>query len=527
MAYAGVLAKIPLGALGIVTDMPPASTPADAFIEADNVNFENGLLEKARGGLRWNESALPAGVVSVWDWWPDVATQRLIAVTSTGSVYRDIGDRLFSSNVAIASGLGVLTPNTVLVEGGQEVALRSKKLFFFTEGQKQVQVLTGDGTSLADITSPAADWTTPNFPHVGIIHRNRLWAFLDQRSYASNTGDHENFTSNFLTDSIFPGEGGAVIGAYVYKGRLFCFKTGGFVYYLEDSPADSASWFWRKLASNFGLASPHGAIEALNDMYAANTSGTVTSYLATEKFGDIEAADFFRNAKMEQYIHKNLNKGGLKELHALYYPEKKQMFFTYRKSSQLSNDTLVVIDVGNPAPRIYTQTKGTPQCLALRKDVYGVDRPMYGSYDGYVVLMDREDRLEATGAYEMKAQTSAIDFRHIDPNMATVEKHFDALSIEFVEEGNWDLLVDYYIDGKFVETLSYKMFIDPDYLGEFELDEDLLPYPHAKSRTKRLKGTGRSISFVFRQGGSNQNVQIAGITVSLRPGTDRQLRRES
>lgn len=152
---------------------------------------------------------------------------------------------------------------------------------------------------------------------------------------------------------------------------------------------------------------------------------------------------------------------------------------------------------------------------------------MYGSYDGYVVLMDREDRLEATGAYTMTAQTPAIDFRHIDPNLATTEKHFDSLSVEFVEEGNWNLEVDYYIDGKFVETLTYPMFVDPDYLSEFELDEDLLPYPHAKGNTRRLKGTGRSISFVFRQAGSNQNVQIAGITVGLRPASDRQLRRTS
>ena len=527
MAYAGIFAKIPLGDYGLVTDAPPAALPPGSFIQCDNVSFENGLLEKARGGLRWNENALPAGVVSIWDWWPDTATQRLIAVTSAGSVYRDIGDRLFSAGVAIATGLGNLTPNTVLVEGGQETALRDKKLFFFSEGQSQVQVLTADGTALTEITAPAADWTSANYPKVGLIHRNRLWAFLGQRSYASNTGDHEEFTTGFLTDSIFPGEGGAVIGAYVFKGRMFAFKDGGFVYYLDDSAADSSSWFWRKLASNFGLASPHGVLDALNDMLAANTSGTVTSYVATEKLGDIESADLFRNTKIERFIHNQLNKGGLKEMHSLYYPEKKQVFFTYRKSSQLSNDTLVIVDVGNPAPRIYTQTKGTPQCLALRKDVYGVDRPMYGSYDGYVVLMDREDRLEATGAYTMLAQTSAMDFRHIDPNLATTEKHFDSLSIEFVEEGKWDLEVDYYIDGKFVETLTYPMFIDPDYLGEFELNEDLLPYAHAKGRTKRLKGTGRSISFVFRQAGSNQNVQIAGVTVGLRPGTDRQLRRES
>ena len=527
MAYAGAIAKIPFGEMGIVTDMPPGQLPPNSFIEAKNITLENGLLEKARGGLRYNATPLSAGIVGLFDYWPDIVQQRLIAVTSDGNVYRDTGDRTFSGGTAIATGLGSLSPNVTFVEGGQETSGRSKKLFLFTEGKNQLKVLAADGISFADIATPAADWTGTKLPKVGIIHRNRFWAFEGQRSYASNTGDHEDFVTSALTQAIYPGEGGEIRGAYAYKGRLFAFKDGGFVYLLNDEATSSTDWYWVKLASNFGLASPNGMLDALDDMLAMNTTGTVTSYVATEKLGDIESADLFRNMRMEQFIHKNLNKGGITEAHALYYPEKKLVYFTYRQTSRTSNDTLIIVDMGQAQPRIYLQTKGTPQCLALRKDTYKVERPVYGDASGYVILMDREDRLESGAAFTMDVQTSSIDFRHLDPQLASVEKHFDFLNVEFIEEGNWNLSCDYFIDGKFVETITFSMFTDPQYLDLFELDEDLLPFSHAKGSTRRIKGTGRSISFRFYQAGSNQSVQLAAISIGIRPGTDRQLRRTS
>lgn len=525
MGYTGVAAKIPFGEFGLLTDLPPAEIPPSALILAENVTLENGLVEKARGGLRYNENVLPAGVAALFDWWPDSVTQRLIAACSNGSVYRDIGDRQFSGNSAIATGLGTLTPNTVFVEGGQETTGRSKKLFLFTEGLNQIKVLTADGTSFATIANPATDWTTPKFPKIGVVHRNRLWAFQGYNTYASDSADHENFTSNYLSQPIFPGEGGEIKGAYVFKGRLFAFKDGGFVYFLEDSDTDDSNWFWRKLSGNFGLASPHSVLDALNDMLAVNTTGTLTSYTATQALGDIESADMFRNAMIEQYVHTNLNKGGLSQLHSLYYPEKKQVYLTYRASSGSTNNTMIVIDLGRDKGRITTAPKGTPQCLALRKDVHRIERPIYGDASGWVVLMDREDRLEGGSAFTGTFQTSALDFRAFGQEMSSVEKHFDFLQVEFIPAGVWNLSCDYYIDGKYIETLTFPMYIDADYLTEFELDEDRMRSEHSKFVTKRLKGTGRNISFKFYQAGSNQSFQIAGITVGFRPGSDRQLRR--
>lgn len=527
MAYGGVAVKIPLGSMGLFTDAAPGDIPPSALIRAENITLENGVIEKAKGGLRYNLSALPAGIVALADYWPDTLTQRTIAVCADGTAYRDIGDRLFSGNVAITSGLGALTPNTQLIEAGAETSGSPKKLFLLTEGKNQLKVLSGDGTSFSDVSSPAVDWVTPNFPTVAIVHRNRLWVFMEHTAYGSDSGNHENFTTNALIQPIYVGEGGRIIGAYVFKGRMFVFKDGGLVYFLNDEDPDDANWYWLKLAGNFGLASPHAVFDALNDMIAVNTTGTATSYTAVQALGDVESADIFRNARMERYVHTNLNKGGLDTIHTLYYPEKKQAFMTYRQSAGANNNTMICIDLGQDAPKMTVNPKGTPNCLTLYKDTYGIQRPMYGDASGYVILMDREDRLEATAAFTSVFQTPALDFRNADGALANVEKHFDFLSVEFIPAGNWNLSCDYFIDGKFIETLSFPMYVDPDYMDEFELDEDYLQAEYANSISRRLKGTGRNISFKFYHSGSNQSFQVTGITVGFRPGSDRQLRRTS
>lgn len=518
MAYAGESITIPLGQAGLITDLPPTQIPPNALIRANNISFDKGLLEKAPGSLRYNDTALDSGanIVALADWWPDTVKQRLIAVTDTGKIFRDIGDREFSGGTAIATGLGNLTPNCQFVAGGNETASRNRKLFLFTFGQSQIQVLDGDGTAFADISTPAADWTTPNFPKTGTIHRNRLWAFMGQRSYASNTGDHENFTSSFLTDSVFPGEGGDIRGCFVFKGRLFCFKDGGYVYYLEDSDADSSNWFWRKLASNFGLSSVNGIAEVLNDMIAGNTTGGLASYAATEKLGDVESADLLRLAEIDEYYRANYSFAGVPEQHVLYYPAKKQFFLTTRTKYGPTNDALMVIDFNKESPRFSFWEKDSAQCLALRKDQNGIERPIYGGTDGFVYKMDMEDRLVNTSAYTGEFKTAHTDFRFAEPSLAGKKKHFDFLTLEFVPQGQWNATVDVYIDGKFIETLTFEQKIRTDGLGSFTLGSDPLGREETQSIRRQLHGTGNSISLHLKQSGSNQNFQAVSFTVDFR-----------
>jgi hypothetical protein len=523
MAYNGKTATIPLGQLGLLTDVPAGDVPRGALIRANNVSFETGMITKAPGSFRYNTQVLPAGIVALTDWWPDTVTQRLIAACSNGSIYRDIGDRVFSDATAIATGLGNLNPKSIFIEGGNETAARSKKLFFFS-GTAQLKVLEGDESTFASVSSPAADWTTPKYPKFGFTHRGRLWAFMGQRAYASDTADHENFTSNVLTQNIFPGEGGDLIGGHVFKGRAFVFKEGGFVYYLDDSSTDSDNWNWRKLASNFGLASPHGIIEPLNDMFAVSETGSPTSYRAVDSLGDIESADVLRLLQIENYFRSVTSLSGVDVMHAIYYEAKKQAFFTYRTAYRTTNNTLLHLDFSKQNVRASFWPKDQADCLALRKDINKVRRPIYGSADGYVYLMDREDRLVGGVSYTGEFKTGHIDFRFLDESLPGKNKLFDFLSVEFEPQGNWNIEVDVYIDGAFIETINYAMDVRDDGLDTFTLDTDLLGREETQTIRKPLHGSGRRISFHIKQSGSNQNFAIASLQVGFRLGAEQATR---
>jgi len=139
--YSGNIAHVALGQIGLLVDLPSGEIPRGALILANNVSYETGFITKAPGDYRYNTQVLPAGIVALIDYWPNTVTQRLIAACSNGSIYRDIGDRVFSSATAIATGLGTLTPRCMFVEGGNETLSRDKKLFFYS-GTSQLKVLT-------------------------------------------------------------------------------------------------------------------------------------------------------------------------------------------------------------------------------------------------------------------------------------------------------------------------------------------------------------------------------------------------
>jgi hypothetical protein len=522
MGYGGEKAKITLGEYGLLADISPDKIPPGALIQANNVCFFNGNVQKAPGTVKWNEIALPAGVVAIYDWNPTTVVQRMVAVTSEGNIYKG-QDRQFGSaiNSSIAS---VLTPNCMFAEGGAETAGRDKKLFFFTDGATNPYVMSGDGTAFTTLSQPAADWTsTGTYPRFGVVHRNRLWAFAGQIGYASDTGDHENFVTASLTDPIYPGEGGELRGAAVFKGRLMAFKDGGFVYMLNDQSATEAEWYWQKLGSNFGLCAPNAVSEVLNDLYAGNTTGTINSYGATEKLGSVEAGDIIQELQFETFLRGNTSKVGIQYQHMHYYGEKKLLLATYRSTYDTANDMLLTFDFSNPnriRPSFWI--KGSPQCLAKYKDVNQVLRPMYGDADGYIHLMDREDRSEGGTAYTGSFQTPHLDMSHLGPQFSSAEKQFDFLAVHYIPESTGDLSADVYIDGRFYETLTFPMiqYTRPS-TGTLTLNTDRLAPGGPETCIRALHGTGRTISFYFYNSGNNQSFQVPAYTVYFRGGGDK------
>lgn len=523
MAYTGTKAKLPLGEIGLLTDIAPDKVPPNALIRAGNVCFFNGAVQKAPGGLRWNAVALPAGIIAAHDWQPTTITQRMIAVCSDGSIHKGRDRQFTQINASVSS---VLTPNCVFADGGAETAGRQKKLFLFTDGATQPKVLAGDGTAFTTLAGPATDWTSSGtFPKFGVVHRGRLWAFAGQISYASDSGNHEDFSNSTtnIVEPVYPGEGGDLLGGFVFKGRLLAWKNGGFAYMLNDTDIDQTNWYWQKIASNFGLAAPNAISEVLDDVLSGNPSGTVTSFASSQKLGNIEAADIIQQLQFEAFLRGNTSKVGVPFQHMVYYSEKKMLFVTYRSAYYTYNDMLLMFDFGRTdRARAAFWKKGSPQCLALYKDENQIQRPMYGDKDGYLVLMDREDRTEGGSAYLGEFQIPHLDFSHMDPKLSSTEKHFDFLAVHYAPESTGQLSCDYYIDGRYVETITFPMiqYTRPQ-LNVLTLNTDRLAQANGETAIRELAGTGRTFSARFYNSGSNESFQIQAVTVYFRGGGDK------
>jgi hypothetical protein len=517
--YQGVTAQIPLGNLGVMTDLAPGQIPPTALIKAFDVDFGPGYIQKAPGSLRYNTTPFSSGIVALIDYWPSTYTQRLLAATADGKVYRDTGDRLFGSNTAILSSLGALNTFSNFVIGGAEIAGNDKKVFLFTDGRNQVKVLQGDASVFNTIANPAADWTTPNYPKFGLIHRNRLFAFMKNRYYASMTSNHENFTdSTVLTGAIGPGDGGDAVAAIVFKGRMLVFKEGDIVYYLDDTDTNSTNWVFKRFGEGFGIASQHSATQVLDDLLVGNNTGSVTSYKAVQAFGDLQSGDIFRQAKVNQFFRERTSFSGAPYMQSLWYPEKHIAWFTARTMFGTSNNALIALDLQNPdAPRYSLWKKDAADCMTLRYDINRIRRPIYGAADGYIYLMDREDRLVGSTSYTGEFETPHLDFRYLDPTFSHRNKVFDFLGVTFQEEGNHDLSVDIYIDGKFSQTVTFKQSVGTNYLGSFTLGTSKLGVEDEKTLWKPIKGSGRRIAFRCYNSGSNQNFKVSQLTVGFQP----------
>lgn len=91
---------IALGQAGLHTDDPMMQIPPNAAVLATNLTMFRSRVEKSGGSAPYNTTALPAPIVGIYDWFPSPSTQVLIALTSTGNIYRDSGDQTFTSNTA-------------------------------------------------------------------------------------------------------------------------------------------------------------------------------------------------------------------------------------------------------------------------------------------------------------------------------------------------------------------------------------------------------------------------------------------
>lgn len=525
MSYSGQSFNMPIGSMGLFTDESPTVAPPQGLARAINCQVKHGFLEKENGSRKWNAVALPSGIAGFFDWFPDEITQRTIVVTKEGRVYRYINFQTVSEVLPVGSAPVKLkvTDQVVMVPCGQEQNGKPKKLFIFT-GNDPVQVISGDGTTRSNMSQPAADWTQ-SYPAWGVLHSNRMWCPGGMKTphlmYASNVNDHEDFVTigSVALVPVFPGQGSKIMAGASFKGKLGIFKYPFGNFYIDDSAAPIFRTF--KLGDSFGAASALSTLQVMDDLWVANSSGSISSLTATLATGGFQTGDIFKMLKCVRFMQdetaqiKNFNR------QAIWYEDKKLAMFTFQSPTGLSPDRIFMVDFHSGQPRATLTTKDQPNCLGLIRDVLRIPRPFYGANDGFLYQMDHGDLNVGGNAYTMEVMTQDLDFGFLDRNFSEVNKNFDFLEVTFEPRGKWDLKAEIYIDQKYIETLKFSMAQGP----LFDVDKfDKARWGGMQLRSQRLPlhGQGRRISVRLIQDEKDHGARISAITFYFRPGGQRQ-----
>jgi hypothetical protein len=528
MPYTGQIAEIKFGDFGLMYDLAQQNLPPNSFIRADNVQFYNGIAEKADQINTWvlgNPSfSTPTFVgerpLVVHRYFPLPGIERHLVVTDTGNVYKYLTPFTRVLVTPTGSAPTTLSINNlpVIVEGGNEDQNEPKKLFIFT-GNSPIQVVEGDTVTRRNMALPALDWSA-SYPSNGFVFRNRLCAYGNlndpHRLYISTGASQEDFTgSGNATISVFSGEGDGLFAAFVFKGRIFLWKQPYGVYYLVSDDVSPSNWYPQRVSSNVGIASSRSYFEAGDDLFFMSTDGTIASFTAAFRLGDIYQADLLANLKTESIFRNIVRRQFLGNSFAKYLPQKKIGFFAFPsfKSADGKSDCFIHIDFNQQTPRIswhrYNESKFT--CCSFYKDAYGDDQFLFGKLN-YTAGAFVDAEMATPSPYYTDSVPFRIQTPHLDLGSSN-NKLFDFFEVDFESTTAWPLAVDVYIDSKYKQTFTFQPYYNgmlggqifgpstPQYSNPvFTLDQSYLDGRGTRDTANRIAGRGKTISFVIRDG---------------------------
>lgn len=523
MAYKGSIQKLSIGTGGLNGSSNTEIIKPDELVECRNTSLAFGGLTKDGGAAKYNAVAVDAGssIIGGWDWWPDSSTQRMVVVTSFGSAYKDSGAGTFP--VTLASGMAWdSTAMVSFAEGGREAAGSNAKLFIAT-GMAQVQVLVGDGVTIAAITTPAADWVT-DFPHVICNHGGRLWAAMKtanpHRLYYSDIDSMEDFvTADAGQINVFPGDGQYIVALASFKGLLVVLKYPRGVYAVDTSDATPANWKVTKISGAVGGASPRCWVHTADNLIAMDPNGSFFTVYGIQQFGDLSVGSLNLSIWMDDWMGRNTNTALLTKVRAAAYVKRKEVHFALPGVGASVNSMRVIWDFNIPdRPRVRWNDFPNGQDVWLKIDSSNVPRLVTGDNTGFVWLLDQTTKSYDGAGFASQIKTPPLMLA--GEQQAARRVNGDFIELIYAPKGTWTITANTYWDGALAESLSIGMGSAGVGLDSFTLDTDVLAGADAVNIRRRITGSGRRFALELVGSGADQDFLIGGMFAGVRPGSE-------
>lgn len=522
--FTGLVAELPIGQAGLTGSRNQALIRPEHLLLANNISFFGDNLSKEGGASKYNASAL-TGAPSVrggYDWWPNTTTQRAIVVTSVGAILKDSGGGTFGTT--LKSGLTInINDVPQFVEGGKEVAANNRKLFIFTPNN-QVQVLSGDGATTANIATPPADWSSV-FPVTGCLHQGRLIGAGNSndphRVYYTGTSNHEDFSAGGSI-TCYPGEGEGIVKVMSFKGLILLFKFPYGIFYIDARDANPANWRVDKLNAVLGAAGPGCPVQLEDDVLFLDPQGNLHFISSTTEYGNLNLRSLTTEANFQAYVKDNFALAGMPRARGVLYPRKREVHFAVTGTGSTVNNLRMVVDLNrSPIARFRVSDRDVCESLWLRKDSSGVPSLASGDNAGFMWLMDSDTKSKDGAGYAAEFQSSHDDLSWLDPSFAYRRKQGRFLELVVEPLGNWNLDVQYYWDGKLAGTATFNMGVTGAALGSFTIGTDILGNNPIANRKRRITGSGRRFSIKGNNSGAAQDYSVSRFLLHFQPMDER------
>lgn len=330
--------------------------PVTSFVSPSrNIALHNGLREKRGGSTKDTATAITASpkCLGIGQHVTAGGTLQTLSAHSDGKVWKN-------QTTAIKSGMSQ-TNRYDFLQVGTNV--------FICDGATSPQVY--DGTNIAAVTTPAADWSGANQPKFMVLHSRgaskRLVAFApggnESSWYMSPSGSYQEFVTGVLKFTGEFGEGSGAVAAIDFNQDLFIFgRTRTLI--LNDSDTSTANWGWQRAPWEGGAAHQKLVIKVDNDVYVMTPDGDIYTVRTAAQVNDYKRASVTRPAFIHRYIANNVDLSKIDEFHVAYDPNIRALLWWVVRTGQTTADTCLVFYVDRPVQEAWSIWDGTDNTVS-------------------------------------------------------------------------------------------------------------------------------------------------------------------
>jgi hypothetical protein len=505
---------------GYSTDLPTQARSLDYFLALENVIPEvSGAMRKVGGSLAINSSAIAAApdIVGMYDFHragtSGSFTQKYVAVTSNGKVYRDDMDGTFDDITGAATiGAGVVPVFCVA---------RDLLLIFTSAANTPLKWNQTGDVAAASIPSGKG----------AVFHKNRLWVWgmnaNPNRLQYSSSLSVEDFTGPDSGNiDLDVEDGDVIIGATSYKGNLIIFKgpNYGSIHTVTGSAPTGGDGFGRNQAAVIrGIPlQTHNSIVPIGDDILFMSDRGIHSLGSTVTYGNF--APTFLTRYLGGHFRTQVNKTNLAKVWGVDYADKSCALWTYTSASGSENDAtlgLSYIRLQEEGWKPFTWTRGGISATVRIHPTTKTREIVFGGTDGVAYRQDTSARsLNGVTAYTMRIITPQLLLGTQDATgkpRADQPINLERIFLRGEATGDHDIQAMVTRDESQPEAYTFNQGT-----AGFILDVSMLDVDSLGAATTRIvysdpmaAGEARSIQLDISQGGLNEDANILELGIEI------------